>query len=586
MVNSRIRIALRTTSLSLALVSSSLFVQAQSGSVPATADEFLQERMVLLSDLQGLTARSKQLASPLARSAAETEIADAVWALDRNLAKDLLRDAYKLTFPEEAEQERLRKTPVGTPPQIPTQLRSTQMTLRRAVMRIASRENAFASELARTVAETLGPYEAHLSYASLARQAVLDGDYDAARRHILQSIDAEPTQITGPLEINQLASRDRAAADEIILAYLNKLASTPLAFQNQSRGRVTFALLGLIRPIEFLDGIPGVPPPGPAVMRAYVLYTLNTAASLSQAPATVAAAHTLLVGIYFQLNQYAPELKSQFMEIEQRTRKPGENFSIPTPREREADSKAKFDRQVENELDSDHPDAILIQRVIGRGDFAKARKLIDKLPEGAQKSELIEILTTQQAISLANKNDLPGALKLSESLARPASIGRVFPLIAAKCAAKNDSSCARAAVNQAVRQLKTADLTPFTPPPGVPASSMGTGNDFDLGLTTLGKLAAAVLPLQDELPLDVLGELVVTANLSKMDTGQGRAGFETSLFKKFAEKDSESTTAVAMQFQDSLRQVIALAAIDQWKVDRLIKAEAASRNNESGAKKK
>jgi hypothetical protein len=361
--------------------------------------------------------------------------------------------------------------------------------------------------------------------------------------------------------------------------------ATPLEFQNQSRLRATFALSNLIQPREFFDGIAGIPPPGPAVMRAYVVYTLNTAASLSQSPANCPAAHALLVTIYSLLNQYAPELKSQLIAVEQRSRKPGENFSLPTPREREADNKAKFDKQVESELDSDHPDAILIQRVIGRGDFAKARKLIDKLADGAQKSELIEILTTQQAISLANKDDLPGALKLSESLTRPASIGRVLPLLAGKCAAKMDSICARDAVNQALRQLQKADLTPFTPPPGVSASSMATSNDFDPGLTTLGNLATAVLPLQDELPLDVLGELVVTANHSKMDTGQGRTGFETSLFRKFAEKDVAKTTAAAMQFQDPLRQVIALAAIDQWKVDRLIKAELASRNKEAAAKK-
>jgi hypothetical protein len=585
MIDSQLRNSFRATLLAFAILVSLSPVPAQSTPAVTKPDEFLQQRLALLSDLQGLTARAKQLEKQLARAMAEAEIADAAWSLDRDLAKDLLRDAYKLTFPEEAEQERLRKVPVGAMPQMPTPLASTRSALRRAVLKIASRDKEFANELARSAAENLGPYDAHMSYASLARNAVLDGDYDAAGKYILQSIDAEPTQVTGPLEINQLAGKNRAAADEVILAYLNKLALTPLDFQNQSRMRAFFSLSSLIQPNEFLDGI-SIPPPGPAVMRAYVLYMLNTAAILAEAPSTAHSAHAVLLIVYPLLQQYAPELKPQFLELEQRSRKPGENFSLPTARKTDAEYKAKFDKQVEMELESEHPDATLIQRVISRGDFARARKLIDKLADGPQKTELIEILTAQQAISLANKDDLAGALKLAESLARAASITRVFPVIVGKCAAKDDGLCARDAVNQAVRQLRKADVTPFAPPAGVPASFMGTSKDFDLALTSLANLTSAVMPLKDDLALDLLDELVIAANHTTLDTSQGRTGFETFLFKKLAEKNEERTIAAAIQFQDPLRQIVALAAIDQWKVDKLIKAESATRNKESPVRKK
>lgn len=115
---------------------------------------------------------------------------------------------------------------------------------------------------------------------------------------------------------------------------------------------------------------------------------------------------------------------------------------------------------------------------------------------------------------------------------------------------------------------------------------MGTSRDFDLALTCLGNLTAAAVALKDDLALDLLDELVIAANHSTLDTAQGRTGFETSLFKKLAEKNEERTTAAAIQFQDPLRQVVALAAIDQWKVDKLIKAELASRNKESPVRKK
>src|SRR5439155_13027062 len=99
--------------------------------------------------------------------------------------------------------------------------------------------------------------------------------------------------------------------------------------------------------------------------------------------------------------------------------------------------------------------------------------------------------------------------------------------------------------------------------------------------TSLGRLASAVISLKDELALDVLDELVIAANHSELDTGQGRTGFETSLFKKLAEKNEERTTAAAIQFQDSLRQIVALAAIDQWRADKLGKTEASRKNTNS-----
>jgi hypothetical protein len=269
------------------------------------------------------------------------------------------------------------------------------------------------------------------------------------------------------------------------------------------------------------------------------------------------------------LQRYSPELKQQFLELEQRSRKPGENFSLPTAKSIEEESKAKYEKQVEKELDSEHPDEITIQRVISRGDFSRARKMVDKLSDGPQKNQLTEMLNVQQAISLANKGDIPGAQKLAESLNHVSSILRVFPVIAGKCAAMKDETCARDSVNQAVKQLKKADLTSSAPPPGVPASFMGTSKDSDPALASLGSLASAVISLTDELALDVLDELVIAANHSELDTGQGRTGFETSLFKKLAEKNEARVNLAAMQLKDPLRQIVALAAIDQWKADKL-----------------
>ncbi len=587
MICAQFRISFRVTSLLLVMGLLLSTVNGQSKQALTKTDDLLPEKLSLLSDLQGLVARAKQLEKPLARGIAEAEIADAAWSLDRDLAKELLRDAYSLAFPEEAEQAKLRKRPVGAQPQMPTPTENARSAVRGRVMKVAARDKAFANELARSVAEKLGPYEAHMSYASLAYNAIQDDDYEGASKYITQSIEADPTQITGPSEINQLAAKNRAAADEAILAYIAHLNSMTLDSRDGSLPRVFMALSMLIHPDEFFTRISGIPPPGPAVMRAYVAYVLNSLALMEQqSPSTFTAPHLLLLHTYPLLTQYAPDLKQQFLDLEQRSRKPGESLSLPTAKSSEEEYKAKSDKQVERELESDHPDEIVIQRVISRGDFTKARQMIDKLSDGPQKTQLTELLNAQQAISLANKGDISGALKLAESLVKAGSILRVFPVIVGKCAAKNDDACARDSVNQAVKQLKKADVTPFTPPPGVPASIMGTSRDFDLVLTSLGSLASAVISMKDELALDVLDELVIAANHSELDTGQGRTGFETSLFKKLAEKNEERTTAAAIQFQDPLRQIVALAAIDQWQADKLAKAYAALKNGDSTVRKK
>ncbi len=567
----QIKLIMRVTAQLLTTLLLLSAVHGQSIPAPSKSDELLAQKLNLLSDLQGLTARAKQLEKPLARGMAEAEIADAAWSLDRDLAKELLRDAYSLSFPEESEQLKLRQLPVGSPPPSPQPIEIARWILRRRVMTIAARDRTFANELVEVTAENLGPSEVARSYSSLARNAIQESDYEAASKYILQAIDAEPTQSNGPVEINHLAAKNRDAADAVLLEYINRLNSLTLSPHSRSRSNIFFSLMMLIHPEkDFFTGIKGIAPPGPAVMRAYVAYTLNDlVVEEQQSPGSIAGFHPFLLGTYPLVKQYAPDLMPQFLSLEQRTRKPGEGFSPPTAKSIEAEYKAKREKQEERELESDQPDEITIQRVISRGDFAKARKMIDKLADGPQKTQLTETLNAAQAVSLANQGNIPGALKLAESLVKAGSILKVFPVIAGKCAAKNDDACARDSVNQAVKQLKKADVTPFTPPPGVPASIFGTSKDFDIVLISLGSLASAVISMKGELALDVLDELVIAANHSELDTDQARTGFETSLFKKLAGQDEARVNLAAMQMKDPLRQIVALAAIDQWKSDKL-----------------
>src|SRR6185503_11581565 len=118
------------------------------------------------------------------------------------------------------------------------------------------------------------------------------------------------------------------------------------------------------------------------------------------------------------LRNYAPELKTQFLELEQRSRRPGESFSLPTNESLQQDSDSRYQKQVNREVDSDHPDELVIQFAIGHGDFAKARKMIDKLEDGPKKVQLLDMLNVKQALALVIKGEIAEARKLAENLVR------------------------------------------------------------------------------------------------------------------------------------------------------------------------
>ena len=317
-----------------------------------------------------------------------------------------------------------------------------------------------------------------------------------------------------------------------------------------------------------------IAPAGTAVIRAYVSYVLESIGRLEQSePGSALRLRNVLLSAWLPLRQYTPELAGAFLELEKLSRRPGEEASLPTESNRET-SEARYEERVKQALKSDHPDELIIYSAISHGDFAKARKLIDKLPDGAQKAQLTDKVNTQEALSLTATGDLPGAQRLAEQLTRATSIQQVYPALIAKCGASKDAVCASALVYQAVKQLKRAETTPPTPPAGIPESAFVTSRELDPVLVSLGKLAQAVLPINESLGFEVLDETVQTANKSEMDTGQGRTGFDADVFKQFAAKDEVRARQAAETFKDPLRQIVALAAIYQWQATELTKQEA------------
>jgi hypothetical protein len=270
--------------------------------------------------------------------------------------------------------------------------------------------------------------------------------------------------------------------------------------------------------------------------------------------------------------------------LERISRKPGDDTSLQSIERRREDYEKQYERRVKDALASDQPDEVMIQTIISRGDFAKARKLIGKLPEGARKDQLLEMADASEALALLAKGEAAGAEQLAESLQNATFILQVYPPLLKACVASKDEGCPARLVYQAVRQLKRADTTPIAPPAGIPASAVPANRELDRVLLSLSQLAAQVAPVNEALALELLDEIVEAANRSELDTGQGRTGFDAAVFKSLAAKNETRARQAAEGFKDGLRQTVALASIYQVKAEELSKtAEGSNKKKIGGA---
>ena len=171
--------------------------------------------------------------------------------------------------------------------------------------------------------------------------------------------------------------------------------------------------------------------------------------------------------------------------------------------------------------------------------YGQARRLIDKLDGGPQKTQLVEAVNAEEALSLVNKGDLIKAGQLARELTGAVLLMRVYPVIVNKCDAEKDRICAANSVYQAIRQLKDASAPAL--PEGLPAAFMPTAREFDPVTLSLCKLAKTVAPLDRALALNVLDEVVQAANRSEVATTLGRTGLEMDVFKKLAAVDETRT---------------------------------------------
>lgn len=570
---------LRHLEVFVLIISTTTFSFSQSAKAPvpgreATPTDLTLERVALIGELQSLERETLKFSDSLSEALAKIEIADAAWELDRDWAKKLIRAAYELTLPK-TDQRSEQNRPAGSMPPPPNAADRSRWKIRYRALDVARRDKDFANELTQMGEESLGAYGRHFASAALADQAIEAGDVSASADYILQGIKADPTQGTAPDILNRVAMRDRALADRLIIQYIGELRKLPISSANQSDSRI-FITLSILKDAAFIpDPSVKIPLPGPEVMRAYIGYMLEALNNLEQRePGYLLRRRLTLLSLWVPLQQYAPEMSSAFLNLESRSRRPGDSSLLPTAASIEAEKRLRYERSIKKGLESDQPHEAPIYSAIGRGDFDKARKMIDKLPDGAQKKYLTDSVNAEEALSLTKKGNIYEAERFAKELTRAASMLRVYPVLISKCTAKKDQICATRLVYQALRQVKDSDTSPPPVPEGIPASAVAGDPRFDPVLSFIAKLAIEILPSSDELAFNVLDDLVSVANTTPIETEQARIGFDVSVFKKLAPRNETHVQQAAYSLRNPVQRVLALASIYQWKAKELIKKQS------------
>jgi hypothetical protein len=521
--------------------------------------EAMQKQNALRFDLQALEAEALKLVPPLAQARARVEIADAAWAIDREWAKKLLREAYVLTFPEEKERERLRSQPIGARLTPPSGLDWPRREMRDRVFAVAGRERAFADELTSFGARELGRQEEVNRYENLAFQSLRAGDIETASKYTSLTIKAEPTLGTVWMIMPTLAKQDRAAADKLLMEYIEELRTTPLSMTTGSASRVHVFLFPLIadRLGYTYQGQP-TPPPNPALVKAYASYVVESMTQVARAePESLKHLRTYLMYAWLPLKQYAPELTGAFMELEKLSRRPGEDHSLPRPGSDAEARRAWDEAAIKDAIKSGQPNDDAIGRALGRQDFVSLRKLIELLPDGEKKSSLTDRVNTEEALSLAAKGEEASAEKLAQLLRQAESVQRVYPVLIGACVKRRDAACANALAYQAVKQLKAS------------------AHDSAALAGSLSRLAQAVAPVNAELAFDLLDEAVVAANANNFkDAELGRPGLDAEIFKTLAAKNEPRALQSANALKERLPRIVALTAIYRARAEAFGKERA------------
>jgi len=271
------------------------------------------------------------------------------------------------------------------------------------------------------------------------------------------------------------------------------------------------------------------------------------------------------------VNQYARDLIPSFIRLEALSRSSQDTGPIPNIHDIVEADKTTQKKRLEQNIESETPDPMVVQAAIRNAEFKKARKAIDRMEESDTKNQLLDLVNAREAMALTAKGAIDGAEALAVKLRGAVRIIEAYtPMIA-----KSEKTAQKISLGyRALEQLRRASNQPEISPMA-PAGSGPTGKETDPKLGSLSKLFLITVSLDRELAESVLQETILAMNRTDVDAGQGRLGFDPTLFTEATAKNQVLAEQSALSINDALRRIVALAAIDKGKIEKLDKEPSA-----------
>ncbi|MDX2044286.1 MAG: hypothetical protein SF097_23965 [Acidobacteriota bacterium] len=531
-------------------------------------EEFQLQRELLLSELSNLDANVIGLSSTLARAVVKAEIADAVWGMDKRWAGQLLKEAFELALPDKETRQKLKELKKGSNPIEPTREMLAQEQVRRKILAVAKRDAAFFEELVKLGKEQMGEAEEVKSHSSSAYEALQAGDKKQAIESINKLFDTDPTQVSVGGAIREMAIRDRAEADKLVIGYIQALWNFPVSSDNVHR--VVSSLRSSVFPAPPFDKQGRkIPVAGEEAQRAYYGFLIECLLGVEQRePGTAMKFRQLIVSMWPYISQQATNLTAEYLKLESVSRIPGRPDTLPTVSAEER-NRNDYENATKNLNASNSVSEIVsaIGRALGQQDFETSRRLTELLPQGQLRSEYTEKVNWREAVSLLGKKDFDGAAKLASKLTEASSISDVYPQLIRNCVDKKDTGCVNSFTSELTKKLEKVD----------PMKAV----------LILSGIAATIASKDEPMALELLASAASVANTNGVKRAKHEehvVGFECKAFELLTPTNEARVRQMADILIDRFQRQMAFAAIYRAKANALSKLEKKLAPLESKAK--
>ncbi|MGI8669051.1 MAG: hypothetical protein ACR2J3_04285 [Aridibacter sp.] len=511
------------------------------------------EKNSLITSLKILDSEADKFSNSSKKALVKAQIADALWYLNKDAAKKILRNAYYFSLPSEEERTKLKERTKETAPVEPSVADIDRFKIRSQILEIARRDAEFAKELTKISEKELGEIEKAETYNSLAVKSIKDGKINDAKDFINQAIQIDPTQQIG-WSIMQLAAENRETADELVLQYIQTLRTTPLSAESFFQAISSLQMAVFPQPLFDFGRNRQIPNSSPAVIKTFLQMILEkmTAFEKNQ-PGSMSEHRADLSSLWIPLNRYAPELLDNWHWLEQITRGSGKSPIDQSLESQPKKDQDQYKEKVEEALESKEINALsqAIREAVYRNDFKTARKVLDVIEDEEIKNKALDFINSSEAIWLVKKGEISEAGKLAEKLKYSRYILKTFPIIIEKCVELKEQNCAYNFSNEAIgflKRNKTEEIPSYF----------------------FSSLIKSVYKLDNAMAFSILEEMLKVYNNRKKAEGIN-LGFDDEIFKLLAEKDEARTFQLAESFTDDFPRIISLAQIYKWKSKRILK---------------